>query len=251
MTDTIEGLLAKAADRLAEATARISALEKTSESELSKLRERLAEVESKFESRGALVGQLLKERDECRAAAAEAALKAAERVAELEGRLVGRHFDRMFGATAGPLIEHDWRPYEREDWFVCMRCGLIRGDKTPPVCRGSLPAVELREPEASYKPHVTAEIHAGRLVVFGFPDPEDESHSCDALGCGSTGAHVLEYLSPIEAAQELYRLRARETELKTEVQTARARIKELEADLGRYADEVAARALRAPRRETP
>lgn len=111
--------------------------------------------------------------------------------------------------------EHDWRLYDREDWFVCMRCGLIRGDKTPLVCRGSLPAVELREPEAAAvaQPHVTAEIHGGRLVVLGRPDPNDETHNCDALGCGSTGPHVLEYLSPTEAAQELYRLRAQVAEL--------------------------------------
>lgn len=63
------------------------------------------------------------------------------------------------------------------------------------------------------KPHVTAEWHNHRLVVFGCPDPADESHNCDAMGCGSVGPHVLERLSAIEAAQELYRLRERVAEL--------------------------------------
>ena len=63
------------------------------------------------------------------------------------------------------------------------------------------------------QPHVTAEFHNGRMVVFGCPDPNDESHNCDAMGCGSVGPHVLELLSPIEAAQELYQLRARVAEM--------------------------------------
>ncbi len=70
------------------------------------------------------------------------------------------------------------------------------------------------------KPHVTAEWHNHRLVVFGCPDPADESHNCDAMGCGSVGPHVLEYLSAIEAAQELYRLRERVTKMTAELLTS-------------------------------
>ena len=33
-----------------------------------------------------------------------------------------------------------------------------------------------------------------RVIVFGYPKsdlPDDESHNCDEMGCGSIGAHVL------------------------------------------------------------
>lgn len=34
------------------------------------------------------------------------------------------------------MSEHDWRLYDRDDLFVCQRCGLFRGDDAPLVCAG-------------------------------------------------------------------------------------------------------------------
>lgn len=35
------------------------------------------------------------------------------------------------------------------------------------------------------------------IIVLGRPKPDDDSHNCDALGCGSVGPHVLyRFLKP-------------------------------------------------------
>lgn len=71
------------------------------------------------------------------------------------------------------------------------------------------------------KPHVTAcLLGSHRLLVLGRPDPNDESHDCDAMGCSSVGSHVLERISAIEAAQELYRLRERVEKMTAELLTS-------------------------------
>jgi len=38
---------------------------------------------------------------------------------------------------------------------------------------------------------------AREIIVLGRPKPNDDSHNCDVLGCGSTGPHVLyRFLKP-------------------------------------------------------
>ena len=49
---------------------------------------------------------------------------------------------------------------------------------------------------------VEAYITARQLIVMGWPsqNDDDESHNCDAMGCGSVGSHVI-YRLPLPNAE--------------------------------------------------
>lgn len=54
------------------------------------------------------------------------------------------------------------------------------------LARQKRPAALDRTPEGTE----ICYLHRGVVIVLGRPDPEDESHNCDAMGCGSFGPHV-------------------------------------------------------------